>query len=66
MIHSLQKDDKHKIYEIVSNALAFTKTHIALTRLDKSDIPTQILSTIWQDVANRLKKYGNEELRNFA
>jgi hypothetical protein len=63
---SLSKSDKIKVNEIVSHAIRFTRTHISRTRENKTDIPSQMLSTIWQEAANKLKRFGNEDLKRFA
>lgn len=64
--NKLSKSDKSEVYNIVSHVIRFTRTYISRTRQDQADIPSQMLSTIWQEASNTLKKLGNNELKIFA
>ncbi|NTS43024.1 hypothetical protein HRG84_19210 [Flavisolibacter sp. BT320] len=62
----LSNEEKFKVSEIVSHAIRLTRTHIVRTRKDQTDIPSQILSTTWQEAANSLRRIGGVTLQKFA
>lgn len=63
---SFNSSDKAAIRNIVIHALNQTRIHIARTRNEKGDVPSAILSNIWQSASNDLFKYKGEQIRNFA
>ncbi len=63
---SFKNSEKAAIRNIVLHALNQTRTHIARTRNEKGDIPSAILSNIWQTASQDLLKYKGEQIRHFA
>lgn len=51
----LSRKEKLRVAELVNQAVRYTSTHIARTREERTDVPSQILSTYWQHVADRLR-----------